>query len=155
MSAWWWGHQQRQNPIDYCCLSLPNPYPKNHLFLLNVIFNKARKMLGIGCIHVSIPSIPQEWFLSSPGRFKKGPDSIMYFLSPSDHSIHQEKSFLPKGLLQSQYPFGYYWPPSAYHSKSQCAIFVAGCRCAINSSEQRIELVMTTSPPSEQLSHQI
>ena len=41
------------------------------------------------------------------------------------------------------------------HSESQCAILVAGCLCAINSSEQRIELVMMTSRLPEQLGHQI
>ena len=36
-------------------------------------------------------------------------------------------------------------PCSTLHSESQCAIFVAGCRCLINSSEQRIELYWCSS----------
>ena len=71
-------------------------------------------MLDIGCVPVYIPSIHQESLLSSPGPFVQGQDNILYCLSQSDHSMHQETSFPPKCLIQSQDPIGYYCPPSAY-----------------------------------------
>ena len=72
-----------------------------------------------------------------------------YFTVTRDNRYSED---VPQNYLGQKYE---HYKSIYKDNESQCAIFVAGCRCAINSSAQRIELVMTTSPPSEQLSHQI
>ena len=63
-------------------------------------------MLGVGRLPVYIQPIHQESFHSSPGRFEQGQDNILYCLSQSNHSIHQETYFPPKYLLQGLDPIG-------------------------------------------------
>ena len=69
-------------------LSLPIPSTRNHLFLLHAIFNKARKMLGIGGLRLTNPSTRNHFFLlhGALNRVRimfPSPGKISYFKVPS------------------------------------------------------------------------
>ena len=108
-------------------LSLPIPSIRNHLFLLHVIFNKARKMFVIGGLPLTNPSTRNHFFLLHgalnrvriiflpPGKisYSKAPSTdprILLVITPSAYSIHQESSPTPLWRLQQGQDYvWYYW----------------------------------------------